>query len=159
MYYYRRKIGRRKRKIGIIATAAKMGSERSLDMKALSVRQPYAWFIESGEKDVEYRTWKTDYRGDLLICASTNREPGIVEEFGVEGMKQCPTGVAVCVATLADIQPTEGIWGWILKNPRPVEYFPVKGKLHLFEVDDGLIRYSERRCKTPAELEREPELD
>ena len=52
MYYYRRKIGRRKRKIGRIA-AAKMENERSLAMKALSVRQPYAWFIESGEKDVE----------------------------------------------------------------------------------------------------------
>jgi len=41
-------------------------------MKTLSVRQPWATLICSGIKTVENRTWKTDYRGKLLIHASGN---------------------------------------------------------------------------------------
>jgi hypothetical protein len=40
--------------------------------KVLSVKQPYAAFICAGIKAVENRTWKTDYRGKLLIHASGN---------------------------------------------------------------------------------------
>ena len=36
----------------------------------LSVKQPYATLICAGIKTVENRTWKTDYRGKLLIHAS-----------------------------------------------------------------------------------------
>ena len=39
--------------------------------KVLSVRQPFATLICSGVKDVENRTWKTKYRGQVLIHAST----------------------------------------------------------------------------------------
>lgn len=35
----------------------------------LSVRQPWAWLICAGFKDVENRTWTTNYRGDLFIHA------------------------------------------------------------------------------------------
>jgi len=38
--------------------------------KALSVKQPYAALICAGIKTVENRTWKTSYRGGLLIHAS-----------------------------------------------------------------------------------------
>jgi hypothetical protein len=38
--------------------------------KVLSVQQPYATLICAGVKTVENRTWKTDYRGKLLIHAS-----------------------------------------------------------------------------------------
>ena len=41
-------------------------------MKVLSVRQPYASLICYGIKKAENRTWKTDYRGKLLIHASGN---------------------------------------------------------------------------------------
>ncbi|HFC8533055.1 TPA: ASCH domain-containing protein [Neisseria lactamica] len=43
-------------------------------MKALSVRQPYAFLIGNCEKSIELRSWKTDYRGDLLICASKSEK-------------------------------------------------------------------------------------
>ena len=39
-------------------------------MKTLSVRQPYATLICAGVKAVENRTWKTPYRGRLLIHAT-----------------------------------------------------------------------------------------
>lgn len=38
-------------------------------VKVLSIRQPWAWLIVAGLKDIENRTWKTDYRGRLLIHA------------------------------------------------------------------------------------------
>lgn len=40
-------------------------------MKVLSIRQPWAWLIVNGHKDVENRTWDSYYRGPLLIHASS----------------------------------------------------------------------------------------
>ena len=39
-------------------------------MKALSIRQPWAWLIAHGHKDIENRVWQTGHRGPLLIHAS-----------------------------------------------------------------------------------------
>lgn len=41
-------------------------------MKALSVKQPWSYLICSGIKPIENRTWKTNYRGRVLIHASGN---------------------------------------------------------------------------------------
>lgn len=41
-------------------------------MKTISVRQPYATLIVAGVKDVENRSWNTEYRGRVLIHASKN---------------------------------------------------------------------------------------
>jgi hypothetical protein len=46
-------------------------------MKALSIRQPWAWAILYAGKRIENRTWSTNYRGPLLIHAArgmTSRE-------------------------------------------------------------------------------------
>ncbi|EOG5366173.1 ASCH domain-containing protein [Cronobacter sakazakii] len=42
-------------------------------MKALSIRQPWAWLIVNGFKDIENRSWNTKYRGPLLIHASATK--------------------------------------------------------------------------------------
>lgn len=39
-------------------------------MKALSIKQPFAALIVHGIKDIENRTWKTNYRGKIYIHAS-----------------------------------------------------------------------------------------
>lgn len=39
-------------------------------MRALSIRQPWAWFIVDGAKPIENRSWSTDYRGPFLVHAS-----------------------------------------------------------------------------------------
>jgi hypothetical protein len=39
-------------------------------MKALSIRQPWAFLIVNGFKPLENRTWKTQTRGEILIHAS-----------------------------------------------------------------------------------------
>lgn len=42
-------------------------------MKALSIRQPWAWLIVQGHKKIENRTWDTKKRGRFLIHASSKR--------------------------------------------------------------------------------------
>ncbi|WP_158612203.1 ASCH domain-containing protein [Fretibacterium sp. OH1220_COT-178] len=145
-------------------------------MKALSVKQPFAEFIATGEKILELWTWKTDYRGPLLICASSQGNlslgRGATKEEREEFEREFPNGVAVCVVDLTEIEPYpsrteapeealkfaecvgerqfcailgedfdlasfeyEG-YAWLLTNPRRVpKPFPVKGKLHLFNVE------------------------
>lgn len=101
-------------------------------MKALSLHPIYADAIAAGEKKEEYRTWQTPYRGDLLICASTYND-------GPEFVR----GHAICVAELYDIEaPKKGTrnFSWRLRKIRLIEPFPVKGKLHLFDVSDALVK-------------------
>ncbi len=45
-------------------------------MKTLSVKQPWSTLICTGIKDVENRTWRTEYRGPLLIHASAQEDRG-----------------------------------------------------------------------------------
>jgi hypothetical protein len=43
-------------------------------MKALSEKQPFGYLICAGIKDIENRTWKTNFRGRVLIHASSKTE-------------------------------------------------------------------------------------
>lgn len=44
-------------------------------MKTLSVRQPWASLLVSGLKDIENRTWVSNYKGRILIHASSTKVP------------------------------------------------------------------------------------
>jgi hypothetical protein len=113
-------------------------------MKALSVRQPWASRIRLGEKRIEVRSWPTEYRGPLVICAT--RRPRI------GGL---PVGVALCVVQLLDCRPMTvndepaagvrlfpGAYAWVLGQVTPIEPpVPVSGRLGLFNIDmDRLAR-------------------
>ena len=39
-------------------------------VKALSIHPYYAQAIVTGLKTIEVRTWRTDYRGDIVICST-----------------------------------------------------------------------------------------
>ena len=130
-------------------------------MKTLSVRQPWAEMIAQGEKDIEYRTWKTDYRGPLLICSSSSW--GADEPCPASERDKYPRGVAVCVVDLVDVQESEeepGLYEWLLEDPGRVEPVTIKGKLHLFEVDENMLTYTDKdengaQKKVNAENERQ----
>lgn len=107
-------------------------------MMALTVRQLWASMIAEGRKHIEYRQWFTHHRGDLLICAGKKRD--------IDGDQ--PLGVALCVIELVDVMwvlnaPIRPVdlrgepykWGWLLRNPRPVEPQEVRGTPGLFDVD------------------------
>lgn len=40
------------------------------EMKAISLWQPHASLMQTGAKQIETRSWKTNYRGPLLICSA-----------------------------------------------------------------------------------------
>ncbi len=42
-------------------------------MKTLSLLQPWATLVVMGVKQIETRSWRTDYRGPLLIHASKGK--------------------------------------------------------------------------------------
>ena len=53
-------------------------------MKAISIKQPWASLIAHGIKDIENRTWKTNFRGRVFIHASGKWVPK-PEKFGNHG--------------------------------------------------------------------------
>lgn len=113
-------------------------------MKALSVQPYWATSILQKTKTVERRTWKTDYRGDLLICASSGPWwAGSIRKHAlcvVELVDIVPFRRRHLVDARMDHMPDKPSYAWMLGDPLFVEPFEVKGKLHLFDVDDALIR-------------------
>jgi hypothetical protein len=116
-------------------------------MKALSIRQPWAWLIVTGYKDVENRSWRTNYRGPLLIHAARVCAPisldQIEENHGVripaQGLRR---GGIVGVVDLVDVVGDHrSHWfdgkgfGWVLANPRILRFIAMAGRLGLFETD------------------------
>ena len=58
-------------------------------MKAISIRQPWAWLIVHGYKDVENRTWATKHRGPILIHAGKTLDPYLNKSGRVCGHRVC----------------------------------------------------------------------
>lgn len=131
-------------------------------MKALSIRQPWAWLIANGYKPVENRTWNTHFRGQFLIHAAqkfdrdgfmwviANTEVGLdmpsMWEFEKEPGYR---GGIVGSATLTDCHNSDnGSWipglgesqwffgpfGFVLRDAKPLPFRALPGKLGFFEV-------------------------
>jgi hypothetical protein len=107
-----------------------------MNMRAISLKQPWANMIASGQKTIETRTWPTKYRREILIVSS--KKPPIE-----------PAGYAVAIATIIDCRPMTrddekaaccklypGARAWLLADVRKLRKpFPVKGRLGIYEVD------------------------
>lgn len=104
-------------------------------MKALSVRGDYIMDMIVGKKKIEYRTWKTNYRGPLLMCSTTKKVAGAAP------------GYAICVVNLKSIQcfPFEDLYYWNIELADVIKPIHVKGQLKLFNVDDDLIKPISRK--------------
>jgi len=50
-------------------------------MKALTIKQPWACLIVGGYKQYEFRSWKTNYRGKILIHAGLSVEKDVINKF------------------------------------------------------------------------------
>lgn len=98
-------------------------------MKALSVRGDFIMDMIAGKKKIEYRTWKTNYRGPILMCSTAKKVAGATP------------GYAICVVNLKSIQyfPLEGFYHWNIELANVIKPIHVKGQLKLFNVDDNLI--------------------
>jgi hypothetical protein len=124
-------------------------------MKALSIRQPWAWAIIHVGKDIENRDWKPwnpglKFRGEFLIHASATmtkdeywhfvnyaeRGPvGAVPEFG-----ELERGGIVGRAKIVDIVTAHsspwffGPIGLVIADAEPLPFRALKGQLGFFNV-------------------------
>lgn len=56
-------------------------------MKAITVWQPWATLLATGQKHNETRSWKTSYRGEILIHAAKTDHSGILLHIPMEELK------------------------------------------------------------------------
>lgn len=120
-------------------------------MRALSVRQPWAWLILHGGKDIENRSWETMFRGQVLLHAGKtltkayHREVShwAEGEFGiiVPELDDMPRGGVVGVVTIAGcVRESASRWfnrdcfGLVLRDAEPVPFYPCNGMLGFFDV-------------------------
>ena len=125
-------------------------------MKALSIRQPWAWLIVNGYKDIENRTWPTKVRGDILIHASkgcTNQEfedaISFVDSFNpalaakIPEISKLKRGGIVGIAKLTDcVTKSNSKWfagkfGFVLKGGYEFPFRPMAGMLGFFNVNQN----------------------
>lgn len=108
---------------------------------ALSVRQPWAGAIFSIGKDIENRTWSTDYRGRLWIHASRladRSRPDLMHAVLDQG--PLVSGAFLGYVDLVDVVCNScspwaipGQLHWVLANPVPLAApVPAKGQLRLW---------------------------
>ena len=114
-------------------------------MKALSIRQPWAWLVANGHKAIENRSWSTSYRGPLLIHAGRQPDetfvkllaaplaqvalPETLDYGGIVGVVE----LVGCVTT-SDDPWFVGPVGWVIADARPVPFVRWPGRLGLFDV-------------------------
>lgn len=81
-----------------------------IKIKVITLIQPWATLIALGEKKIETRSWKTKYRGDLLIHAGKKIDKEICESYPYKSIlakhgydyTNLPTGVILAKCNLKD---------------------------------------------------------
>ena len=114
-------------------------------MLVLSIRQPWAWLIVQGYKDVENRTWRTAFRGEFLVHAGyVFDEKGydwVVKEIGLvlpekdtfdRGGIIGAVEIVDCVRNYSSPWFT-GPYGFVLRKPRPLPFVPMRGRPGFFD--------------------------
>lgn len=123
-------------------------------MKALSIRQPWAWLIANGIATVENRSWKTSYRGEFLIHASRQIDldtatldelrRAVYADYGVRIPDELPTGGIVGQARIVDCvrectDENDRTWhdpdsyALLIRDAKPLPFSPTPGRLRFFE--------------------------
>lgn len=70
-------------------------------MKVLTLKQPWATLIAEGYKHYEFRTWKTNYRGECLIHAGKGVDEEAMQHFASLGLTY-PQSVIVAKVMIDD---------------------------------------------------------
>ncbi len=122
-------------------------------MRAISIRQPWAWLVVYAGKDIENRDWCTNFRGPVAIHAPkfvpTPAEISEIERAMKVRIRRSELeyGGIIGTAKITDcVSRHDSSWffggyGFVLVLPRPVRFFPTAGKLGIFEVPDYVPEY------------------
>ena len=78
----------------------------AIDMKVLSLTEPWAALIKDKKKFIETRSWQTNYRGELFIHASSTKIPKYAFEdtelMIIVGDSKMNYGYIICKCNLVD---------------------------------------------------------
>lgn len=91
--------------------------DKPRNMRALSIRQPYAEQILRGTKKIEYRSMRTHIRERVYIYAS--KTPGPAHVFAEMNARpgDFPVGVLVGTVEIVDCTGVAGDYQWHLDKP------------------------------------------
>ena len=128
-------------------------------MKVITIKQPFATLIAEGLKEYEFRTWRTRYRGEILIHAGKGIDKKAMKKFEHLNLEY-PVGCIIAKAEITDcikimdderkmlkeknpliyasiIKHTEWDgYGFKLENIKKIEPIYINGKLSLWDYDD-----------------------
>lgn len=125
-------------------------------MKVLTIRNPWASLIVNGYKQYEFRSWKTNYRGKILIHSSANLEKNMLSRFSeynldyINGAIIGEAEITDCILVdnefnkkLIEINPTvygrsnhTETYAWKLENIKKYDkIIYIKGKLGLWNYE------------------------
>ena len=90
-------------------------------MKTLTIKQPFATLIVEGLKEYEFRTWKTNYRGEILIHAGKAVDKKAMKKYEYLGLEY-PKGCIIGKATITDCIKIDDNARKILKEKNSVIY-------------------------------------
>ena len=90
-------------------------------MKALTIKQPWATLIIEKYKEYEFRSWKTSYRGKILIHAGLSLEKDMLDRFKEYNLDyKC--GYIIGEAELVDCIKVDKKINEYLKELNPIVY-------------------------------------
>ena len=120
---------------------------------ALSIRQPWAWLIINGYKDIENRNNLKNFTGDFLIHTGLYKNRYWYNEMVLQSAelslkvleiirnvpnKDFKWGGIIGHATITGyVEKSDSPWfvgkyGLLIKDPKPLPFTPCKGKLSFF---------------------------
>ena len=92
-------------------------------MKVLTIKQPWASLIIEGYKEYEFRSWKTNYRGELLIHAGKSIDKEAYKRLG-KYLINMPLGKIIGKVELLDCIKQQKIF--LMKDEKKIKIFTVK---------------------------------
>jgi hypothetical protein len=116
-----------------------------MKVKVLSVKQPYAWLLVHGLKDIENRSWPTNYRGPLLIHASKKDDPN-PDLFGIEVPDDLHRGGIVGAVVISGcVETSSSRWfcgpiGWTVTDSLVLPFQPMRGSLGLMPPPPDVLK-------------------
>lgn len=123
-------------------------------LRALSIKQPWAWLIVNGFKDIENRDNLKNFTGDFLVHAGASYDYDWILKFNrtidsifflgrIKLVQQnkglIQSGGIIGYATITGfVEKSDSPWfvgkyGLLIKDAKPLPFTPCKGKLSFFK--------------------------
>ena len=125
-------------------------------MKVLTLKQPWATLVAEGLKKYEFRSWKTKYRGKILIHAGSGIDKKELDKYQNLGYEFPKSKIIACVDLIDCLELDENLnkqiiaennvaygnkirtgYAWKLENAKKINCSKeIKGQLGLWNIDD-----------------------